>query len=63
MERIMYAAIGIGYYGEAPTREHLDILEAVRSHDGDLSRRLMQDHILQSRAHVLRLATGDRISA
>ena len=30
MERIMYAAIGIGYYGEAPAKEHEDILDAVR---------------------------------
>jgi DNA-binding GntR family transcriptional regulator len=59
MERIMYAAIGIGYYGEAPTREHVDILNAVRGHDADLARRHMQEHILQSRAHVLRLASGD----
>jgi DNA-binding GntR family transcriptional regulator len=62
MERIMYAAIGIGYYGEAPAREHVDILNAVRSRDSDLSRRLMHEHILQSRAHVLRLATGDPLS-
>jgi DNA-binding GntR family transcriptional regulator len=62
MERIMYAAIGIGYYGEAPTREHIEILDAVRRHDGDAARRLMQDHILQSRAHVLRLATGHSLS-
>jgi len=62
MERIMYAAIGIGYYGEAPAREHVEILDAVRSHDPDLARRRMQEHILQSRAHVLRLATGDPLS-
>ena len=62
MERIMYAAIGIGYYGEAPTREHVEILDAVRRHDGDASRRLMQEHILQSRAHVLQLASGDPLS-
>ena len=62
MERIMYAAIGIGYYGEAPAKEHKDILDAVRSHDCDLARRLMQEHILQSRAHVLRIAAGDQLS-
>ncbi len=62
MERIMYAAIGIGYYGEAPTREHIEILDAVRRHDGDAARCLMQNHILQSRAHVLRLATGHSLS-
>lgn len=62
MERIMYAAIDIGYYGEAPVKEHADIVEAIRLHDGDLARRLMYDHILQSRAKVLSLASGDRVS-
>lgn len=62
MERIMYAAIDIGYYGEAPVKEHADIVEAIRLHDGDLARRLMYDHILQSRAKVLSLASGERVS-
>jgi len=58
MERIMYAAIDIGYYGEAPVKEHVDIVEAIRRHDSDLARRLMYEHILQSRAKVLSLAGG-----
>lgn len=62
MERIMYAAIDIGYYGEAPTKEHMDIIEAVRRHDCDLARRLMHEHILQSRAKVLSLANGEHLS-
>ena len=44
------------------SKEHKDILDAVRSHDCDLARRLMQEHILQSRAHVLRIAAGDQLS-
>jgi DNA-binding GntR family transcriptional regulator len=59
MERVMYAAIDIGYYGEAPVQEHCEIIEAIRRHDVDLARRLTYDHILQSRGKVLRLASGD----
>jgi DNA-binding FadR family transcriptional regulator len=33
MERIMFAAIDIGYYGELPAREHNDIVEAIRRRD------------------------------
>jgi DNA-binding FadR family transcriptional regulator len=39
MERIMYAAIDLGYYGEAPVQEHVAIVEAIRQHDADLARR------------------------
>lgn len=63
MERIMYAAMSIGYYGEAPSKEHVDIVDAVRRHDCDLARRLMQEHILQSRVQVLQLATVDHLPA
>lgn len=59
MERVMYAAIGIGYYGEAPVQEHSEIVKAIRGHDGDSARRLTYDHILQSRGKVLQLASGD----
>lgn len=59
MERIMYAAIGIGYYGEAPVKEHSEIIKAIRSHHPDLARRLMYEHIIQSRAKVLRIAYGE----
>jgi DNA-binding GntR family transcriptional regulator len=58
MERIMFAAIDIGYYGEMPTREHLAILEAIRSHDPQLARKRMCDHIFISKDKVLRLASG-----
>ncbi|MGH9734122.1 MAG: GntR family transcriptional regulator [Candidatus Acidiferrales bacterium] len=59
MERVMYAAIGIGYYGEAPVKEHSEIIEAIRTHQPELARRLMCEHIIQSRAKVLRLAYGE----
>jgi DNA-binding GntR family transcriptional regulator len=48
MERIMYAAIDIGYYGEVPAREHTDILEAVRHRDAKAARKCMYDHIVGS---------------
>jgi len=59
MERVMYAAIGIGYYGEAPVKEHAEIIEAIRGRQPELARRLMCEHIIQSRAKVLRLAYGE----
>jgi DNA-binding GntR family transcriptional regulator len=59
MERVMYAAIDIGYYGEAPVQEHSEIIRAIRHQDDDLARRLMYEHIIQSRRKVLRLASGD----
>jgi DNA-binding GntR family transcriptional regulator len=58
MERIMYAAIDIGYPGEVTAREHKALLEAIRSQDPQLARRLMIDHILGSKDKVLRLASG-----
>jgi len=59
MERIMYAAIDIGYYGEAPVTEHSEIIRAIRHQEDELARRLMYEHIIQSRRKVLRLASGD----
>lgn len=56
MERVMFAAIGIGYYGEVPVREHVEILEAVRDRDSQLARKLMQDHVIGSKDKVLQLA-------
>jgi DNA-binding GntR family transcriptional regulator len=62
MERIMYAAIDIGYYGEVPAREHSHIVEAIRARDGALARRHMYDHIVGSKQKVLRLASaGDAV--
>ena len=59
MERVMYLAIDIGYYGEAPVKEHTEIVDAIRRHDADMARRLMYEHIIQSRAKVLSLAQGE----
>lgn len=56
MERIMYAAIDIGYYGEYPVQEHCDILDAIRRRDPQAARKLMFEHISGSRDKVLRLA-------
>ncbi len=58
MERIMFAAIDIGYYGEVPAREHTDILEAIRGHDAVTARKLMYKHIVGSKDKVLQLAAG-----
>lgn len=59
MERIMYAAIDIHYYGEVPTFEHTEIMKAIREHDADAARKLMYEHITQSKDKVLRLTTSN----
>jgi DNA-binding GntR family transcriptional regulator len=56
MERIMYAAIDIGYYGELPVREHCQILDAINNRNPQRARQLMYGHIIGSRDKVLRLA-------
>lgn len=58
MERIMYAAIDIGYYGELPLQEHIDILEAIRARNPELARKLMYQHIFGSKDRVLQLASS-----
>ena len=58
MERIMYAAIDIGYYGEVPGREHRGLLEAILKRDTQRARQLMHDHIFGSKDKVVRLAGG-----
>ena len=60
MERIMYAAIDIGYYGELPGREHRGILAAILARDPGTARRLMYEHIFGSREKVMRLAGNTR---
>jgi DNA-binding GntR family transcriptional regulator len=57
MERIMFAAIDIHYYGEVPSREHREILKAIQGHDPNLARQRMYEHIMQSKNKVLRLAS------
>jgi DNA-binding FadR family transcriptional regulator len=56
MERIMYAATDINYYGEFPSREHRQILEAIRDHDPQLARKYMFKHIIQPKDKVLSVA-------
>ncbi len=56
MERIMFAAIDINYYGEVPGREHRDILSAIQGRDPDRASRLMRDHITQSKDKVMGVA-------
>lgn len=58
MERIMYASIDAGYYGELPVSEHCGIVEAIQNRDASLARKRMCDHIYISKDKVLRLATG-----
>jgi len=58
MERIMSAAIDIQYYGEFPTREHLDILKAMQERDAEGARQRMREHIMQSKSKVLRLSSA-----
>ena len=55
MERIMFAAIDINYYGEAPGKEHHQILAAIQERDPQRARREMHDHIMQSKDKVLGL--------
>jgi DNA-binding GntR family transcriptional regulator len=61
MERIMYAAIDIHYYGESPAKEHAGILDAIQRRDGERARKLMQEHIFISKDKVLQLASNSRI--
>jgi len=58
MERIMYAAIDIGYYGELPVHEHGAILKAIRERDPQRARKLMYEHIFGSKDKVLQLASS-----
>ena len=53
MERIMLAAVDINYFGELPGREHREILQAIQDRDPERARRLMHDHIMQSKDKVL----------
>jgi DNA-binding GntR family transcriptional regulator len=53
MERIMYAAIDIHYYGELPGREHREILQAIQERDPERARQQMHNHIMQSKDKVL----------
>jgi DNA-binding GntR family transcriptional regulator len=61
-ERIMYASLAIGYYGEWPLREHCGIFEAIQKRDAQLARKRMCDHIYISKDKVLGVtARGGRL--
>lgn len=55
MERVMYAAIDIHYFGEVPMPEHRQIMTAILEHNPDAARRHRHEHIIQSKGKVLRL--------
>ena len=61
MERIMYAAINIDYYGESPANEHAEILDAIRRGDPQRAREAMQEHVNISKDKVLKLASNSRV--
>lgn len=61
MERIMYAAIDIDYYGESPIREHVAILDAIRDRDPERARDSMVEHVNVSKDKVLQLASNSRV--
>lgn len=61
MERIMYAAIVIQYYGESPAKEHAGIIQAIQDRDPERARKLMQEHIFISKDKVLQLASHSRV--
>jgi GntR family transcriptional regulator, rspAB operon transcriptional repressor len=53
MERIMFASIDIGYYGEMPIDEHFDILKAIQNREPQLARERMCNHVYVSKDKVL----------
>lgn len=58
MERIMYAAMNVRYYGDSAWREHQQILKAIQERKPDRARKLMYDHIIQSKAEILGMANA-----
>lgn len=61
MERIMYAASDLDYYGESPSKEHAGVVDAIERREPDVARRLMQEHIFISKDKVLQLASNSRV--
>ncbi|MFZ0737925.1 MAG: GntR family transcriptional regulator [Candidatus Acidiferrales bacterium] len=58
MERIMYAAISVQFYGDSAWREHQQILKAIQERNPEQARRLMYKHIIQSKDEILGMARG-----
>ncbi len=55
MERLLYAAINLGDYGDVLAGEHTKIYDAIKNRDSPASRRLMFEHVVGSRDKLLRL--------
>lgn len=55
IERLLYATIDIGDYGAMLSREHANILKAIKSKKPPLAKKLMLEHVSKSRAKVLQL--------
>lgn len=58
MERLMYAASSLAPYSEVTSKEHLAIVEAIKSHDSARARQLVHRHILDAKDKILELAGG-----
>jgi DNA-binding GntR family transcriptional regulator len=52
-QRPLYLGLGVGLDGEASTREHREVVEAVRGHNPARSRELMADHIARAEARII----------
>jgi DNA-binding GntR family transcriptional regulator len=62
MERIIFASVEIGYYGEMPMDEHFSILKAIQNREPRVARELMFQHVYVSKEKVLRIASrGSRM--
>jgi DNA-binding GntR family transcriptional regulator len=52
-QRPLYLGLDVGIDGEASTREHLEISEAVVNHDSEKARTLMVQHIAQAEERIV----------
>ena len=52
-QRPLYLGLDVGIDGQASTREHLEITEAVRAHDPDRARTLMVQHIANAEGRIV----------
>jgi len=58
MERIMYSAIEIDYYGASPATEHAAIVEAIRDGNPVAARERMCEHIYVSKDEIQKMFSG-----
>jgi DNA-binding GntR family transcriptional regulator len=52
-QRPLYLGLGVGVDGKASTREHREVIEAVRAHDPARSRELMVEHIARAEERII----------